>query len=179
MEGPTPSSAIFYGALSVHAGAFLMLRIEPLIAQSPLAQALCVLAGAITSLWASNAARAACDAKSAIALATSTQLGLIFVEIGLGLTTFALIHMMGNAIVRLVQFLRAPSVLLEHQQIHDEAGGQLAPVGKPFRVLVPEGAERIAYALAVNPHNLDAALDRLLAPLLRIGRALDSTLSHK
>ena len=47
MEGPTPSSAIFYGAISIHAGAYLLLRIQPMIAQSGLASALVIVTGVI------------------------------------------------------------------------------------------------------------------------------------
>ncbi|MFO0917456.1 MAG: proton-conducting transporter membrane subunit [Planctomycetaceae bacterium] len=58
MEGPTPSSAVFYGALSVHLGAFLMFRFGPLLAQSPALKA-CVLAiGLATALFAAVAGRA-------------------------------------------------------------------------------------------------------------------------
>jgi len=49
MEGPTPSSAIFYGAISIHAGAYLLLRIQPLLAQSILASALVILIGVATA----------------------------------------------------------------------------------------------------------------------------------
>jgi NAD(P)H-quinone oxidoreductase subunit 5 len=52
MEGPTPSSAIFYGALSVHLGAFLLLRISPLLDNSPLLSAVIVVLGLTTALYA-------------------------------------------------------------------------------------------------------------------------------
>src|SRR5689334_18315313 len=50
MEGPTPSSAIFYGAISIHAGAYLLLRVQPMLAQSHLASALVIAIGVITAV---------------------------------------------------------------------------------------------------------------------------------
>jgi NADH-quinone oxidoreductase subunit L len=172
MEGPTPSSAVFYGALSVHAGAFLLLRAAPLFVGRPAAW-LVIIVGGLTALWASNVARAVTDAKSAIALSTLTQLGLITIEIGCGLTTFALVHMVGNTAVRLVQLLRAPSVLLEHRQVYAGVGGALGPVGRHFRWLVPARVERFVYALSFDPLAVDHVVDRALAPLLSAAQSLD------
>src|SRR5690606_18434876 len=85
MEGPTPSSAIFYGALSVHLGAFLLLRVSPLLdASVPLSVAVFAL-GLITALYANLTARVQTDVKSALAFASLTQVGIIVAEIGLGL----------------------------------------------------------------------------------------------
>jgi NADH-quinone oxidoreductase subunit L len=172
MEGPTPSSAVFYGALSIHAGAFLLLRASPIFVGRPAAWIVIVVGGA-TALWASNAARAVTDAKSAITLSTLTQLGLITIEIGCGFTTLALVHMVGNAAVRLVQLLRAPSVLLEHRQVYAGVGGVLSPVGRHFRWLVPARIERWAYALAFDPFVVDHILARVVSPALSVVRSLD------
>src|SRR5690242_14830867 len=104
MEGPTPSSAIFYGAISVHAGAYLLLRIQPLLAQSTLASALVILIGMATAIQGTMAGRASADAKTSLAYASLTQVGLTFVEIGLGWTSLALIHIVGHVMVRTLQF---------------------------------------------------------------------------
>ncbi len=87
MEGPTPSSAIFYGAISIHAGAYLLLRVQPLIAQSALASALVIALGAATAVHGTIVGRAVSDAKTSLAYASLTQVGVVFVEIGLGWTT--------------------------------------------------------------------------------------------
>ncbi|MGE5113420.1 MAG: proton-conducting transporter membrane subunit, partial [Acidobacteriaceae bacterium] len=84
MEGPTPSSAIFYGAISIHAGAFLLLRAQPLLAQSRLASTLVILIGATTAIHGTIVGRASADAKTSLAYATLTQVGIVFIEIGLG-----------------------------------------------------------------------------------------------
>ena len=84
MEGPTPSSAVFYGALSVHLGAFLLLRVSPLLD---------AVAGTVRGgrdagsgdgdLFATLAARVQTDIKSALSFASLTQVGIIVAEIGL------------------------------------------------------------------------------------------------
>src|SRR6185436_17675360 len=80
MEGPTPSSAIFYGALSVHLGAFLLMRFSPLFALSPLLQWLTVAAGLSTACFAALTGRVQTDVKCALTYASLTQVGLIVAE---------------------------------------------------------------------------------------------------
>jgi NAD(P)H-quinone oxidoreductase subunit 5 len=125
MEGPTPSSAIFYGALSVHLGAFLLLRVSPLLALSPLLCGVVVVLGLATAVFASLAGRAQSDIKSALSFASLTQVGLIVAEIGLGLRYIALIHILGHASVRTLQFLRAPTLLHDYHQLENAIGTHL------------------------------------------------------
>ena len=122
MEGPTPSSAIFYGAISIHAGAYLLLRAQPLLARSPLASWLVILVGLTTAVHGELVGRASADAKTSLAYATLTQVGIIFVEIGLGWTWIAVLHILGNATVRTLQFLRSPSMLHDYHRMHAAMG---------------------------------------------------------
>jgi len=66
MEGPTPSSAIFYGAVMVHAGVFLVLRLQPLFEQAPLAMRLMATIGLVTALYGFLCGLAQTDVKSAL-----------------------------------------------------------------------------------------------------------------
>src|SRR5262249_48606054 len=84
MEGPTPSSAVFYGALSVHLGAFLLLRVSPLLDCSVLLACTVVALGLIMALVAYLSGSVQTDIKSALAYASLTQVGIIVAEIGLG-----------------------------------------------------------------------------------------------
>lgn len=111
LEGPTPSSAIFYGALLVHAGIYLLLRIHPLLAQAPDLLAGLVLAGLLTSLYAWLCGLVQTDVKSALIFATVSQVGLMVAAIGLGWTTLAMIHLCLHVAWRTWQFLLAPSWL--------------------------------------------------------------------
>lgn len=127
MEGPTPSSAVFYGALSVHAGCYLLLRAEPLLAQAPAARLLALLAGATTAVFAAITVRAQTDIKSSLAYATLTQVGIIVVEIALGFTTLAFLHIVGHASFRLLQLLTAPNVLQQVREVENAVGHYLTP----------------------------------------------------
>ncbi len=117
MEGPTTSSAIFYGALSVHAGAFLLLRTFPFWEQVTAIQVSIFVVGLMTSILATATARVQPTVKTQIAYASIAQIGLIFIEIALGWHLLALFHFAGNAMLRTYQLLVSPSVL--SYQIHD------------------------------------------------------------
>jgi len=123
MEGPTPSSAIFYGALSVHLGAFLLLRICPILELSAWLSAAVVALGLATALYAAFAARVQTDIKSALAFASLTQVGIIVAEIGMGLRYVALIHIIGHACLRTLQLLRAPTLLHDYHTLENAIGG--------------------------------------------------------
>jgi NADH:ubiquinone oxidoreductase subunit 5 (subunit L)/multisubunit Na+/H+ antiporter MnhA subunit len=112
LEGPTPSSAIFYGSIMVHAGVFLLIRLSPLLAQVPDIMAGIVVAGVATALYAWLVGLVQTDVKSALVFATVFQVGLMFVEVGLGWTTLATIHLCLHAAWRAWQFLSAPSWLI-------------------------------------------------------------------
>ncbi len=117
MEGPTTSSAVFYGSLSVHLGAFLMLRTYPFWENLTIIKVLIIIFGLATSVIATSIARVQSTVKTQIAYSSITQIGLIFVEVALGFHTLALIHFAGNAFLRTYQLLVSPSVL--SYQIHD------------------------------------------------------------
>ncbi|HVB87704.1 MAG TPA: proton-conducting transporter membrane subunit [Candidatus Dormibacteraeota bacterium] len=168
MEGPTPSSAIFYGAISIHAGAFLLLRAQPLLAQSAFASTLVILIGAATAIHGTIVGRASADAKTSLAYATLTQVGVVFIEIGLGWKWLAVAHILGNATVRTMQYLRAPSMLHDYHQMHSAIGSEVAPTGKQIEELLPEGVQLWLYRWAFDRGHLDTILDRwVIAPLLQ------------
>lgn len=112
LEGPTPSSAIFYGAVMVHAGVYLLLRLSPLLQQVPDFMLLLVLLGGLTALYAWLCGLVQTDVKSALVFATLFQVALMFVAIGLGWTTLALLHLCLHAAWRTWQFLLSPSWLV-------------------------------------------------------------------
>lgn len=111
LEGPTPSSAILYGALMVHAGVYLLIRMAPVIEQSPALMGLLVVLGALTALYGYFSGLTQTDVKSALIFATTTQVGLMFVACGLGWFTWAAWHLALHASFRSYQFLAAPSYM--------------------------------------------------------------------
>jgi NADH:ubiquinone oxidoreductase subunit 5 (subunit L)/multisubunit Na+/H+ antiporter MnhA subunit len=174
MEGPTPSSAVFYGALSVHLGAFLLLRFSPLLVASPLLAALVVGLGLATAVFAAVAARVQTDVKSALSFASLTQVGIIVAEIGLGFRYLALVHILGHACLRMLQFLRAPTLLHDYHVLDNALGGERND-GPGWTSWSPGRAETWWYRFVTERGYLDALLaDYLAAPLLRVFRWCDA-----
>jgi NAD(P)H-quinone oxidoreductase subunit 5 len=171
MEGPTPSSAIFYGAISIHAGAYLLLRVQPMLAHSAIASTIVIAIGLATAIHGTLSGRAAADAKTSLAYASLTQVGVVFVEIGLGWKTIAVFHILGHAMVRTLQFLRAPSMLHDYHKMHSAVGGELSPTGKHLEAMFPQSAQVWLYRWSLDRGHLDTILDRLVIhPLMRLSR---------
>lgn len=172
MEGPTPSSAIFYGALSVHAGAFVLLRAAPVLDRAPGARAAVVAVGILTAVVATLAGRVQTDIKTSLAFASLTQVGIIFAEIGLGLRLLAVVHVVGHAFLRATQFLTAPSLLHERHVLESRLGGYpggRAPAGRRTSVV-----SRWVYRFALERGYLDdLLLHGVVGPLLSTLRRLD------
>lgn len=173
MEGPTPSSAIFYGSLSVHAGAYLLLRVHPMLDSAPLARAAIVLCGLTTAVHGTLVARVQTDVKSQLAYATTTQVGVIFAEIGLGLPKLALVHLVGHAMLRTLQMLRAPNAILDAALLRAAQARQAPeptrPAGAPVRIAT------FFYMLSLERFHLDTNLERWVArPILGLSRALEA-----
>ncbi len=158
MEGPTPSSAIFYGALSVHLGAYLLLRASPLLEASPLLAGIVVTLGLLTALYAYLAGSVQTDIKSALAYASLVQVGLIFAEIGFGWRYIPLAHMVGHACLRTVQFLRAPTLLHDYHTLSNAIGDHLHPPGGPLGRLMPARLQLWLYRFGMERGYLDAFL---------------------
>jgi NAD(P)H-quinone oxidoreductase subunit 5 len=165
MEGPTPSSAIFYGALSVHLGAFLLLRMEALLDLSLPLRVMVTVLGLATAVWSTVAMRVESDIKSVMAFASLTQVGLIVAEIGLGFRLLALLHIAGNASLRTLQLLRAPSLLHEYHQIESALGAHPRPGGEAATGRLARMFYRVGYERSF----FDDILERFAtAPLTRL-----------
>lgn len=171
MEGPTPSSAIFYGSLSVHLGVFLMLRTFPFWEHQTTMRFAIGLMGLTTSLAASVMARVQSSVKSQVAYSSISQIGIIFIEIALGFETLALIHFAGNAFLRTYQLLVSPSVVsyLIRDQFYN-----FKPREKAIEDSYPKKIEYTLYILALKEFNLEGFLNMVLwKPLKIIGKSLD------
>ena len=160
MEGPTPSSAVVYGAISVHLGAYLLLRAEPILMAAPWVAGSVVVIGATSAIYGTLAGRTCSDVKAGLAFSALSQLGLIFVEIGLGWSTLALVHILGHATVRTLQFLRAPSMLHDYHQLQSAAGGALPQTGGQFEAWLPPGWRLWLYRFSMDRGHLDSLVDR-------------------
>jgi len=173
MEGPTPSSAVYYGSLSIHAGCFLLLRSAPLLEQAPAARVLAGVLGSATALFAAVTTRVQSDVKSSLAYASLTQVGIIVVEIAVGWYRIAFLHLAGHACFRLLQFLSAPNVL------HDLHGMENAMSDRPsrsagwFQTLASNRMRRDLFLFALERGFLDSVVDRVaVEPFMRAARRL-------
>ncbi len=169
MEGPTPSSAVFYGALSVHLGTYLLLRISPLLELSPWLSGAVIVVGLASAALGGLASRVQADVKSGLAFASLTQVGIITVEIGCGLRYLALVHIIGHACLRTLQLLRAPSLLHDYHQLENAIGSHLTDRVQSERLSSHPQLARFLYRLAYRRAWLDAALDRwVVRPFLAV-----------
>ena len=174
MEGPTPSSAIFYGALSIHAGAYVLLRCEPLLDAAPAVGWVLVFIGGGTALHASIVGRVQTDLKSMLAYGSMMQAGLIFVEIGLGWRVIPLIHVVSHAILRSLQILRSPSALHDRHALAAALGG---PPGaaRSLVSLLPEAGQAALYRVALERGYEEMAVMRLVVePFRRVLTRIDA-----
>lgn len=171
MEGPTPSSAIFYGSLSVHLGVFLLLRTFPLWEHQTSVRILIGLLGLATAIVTTSIARVQSSVKSQIAYSSAAQIGIIFIEVSLGWLDMALIHFAGNAFLRTYQLLVSPSVVtyLIREQFYSPIVRK-----KTFEDLLPRKWSHTLYMLSLKEWNLDNAMYRYLwNPLKVVGKRLD------
>jgi NAD(P)H-quinone oxidoreductase subunit 5 len=173
MEGPTPSSAVYYGSLSIHAGCFLLLRAGPLLEQAPAARVLAGALGAATALYAGITTRVQSDVKSSLAYASLTQVGLIVVEIALGWYTMAFVHLAGHASFRLLQFLSAPNVLHDLHGLEAAMGDHNGRSSGAVAVLRSDRLRRRVFLAALERGFLDTWLDRVVVePFTGLARRL-------
>jgi NAD(P)H-quinone oxidoreductase subunit 5 len=175
MEGPTPSSAIFYGALSVHLGAFLLLRVSPILELSAILSAVVVAVGALTALLAGTTARVQTDIKSALAFASLTQVGIIVAEIGLGLRYVALVHIIGHACLRTLQLLRAPTLLHDYHTLENAIGGHLHHAPSAWEARIPVPLRDWCYRFVLERGYFDSLLNEYVVyPFERVFRWCDA-----
>jgi NAD(P)H-quinone oxidoreductase subunit 5 len=176
MEGPTPSSAVFYGALSVHLGAFLLLRVGPLLERSAWLCAAVVAIGLATSVLAYLAGSVQTDIKSALSYASLSQVGLIVAEVGIGLRYVALVHLLGHACLRTLQFVRAPTLLQDYRALENAIGGRLPRADTPWGRLAPRQHHHAwLYRLGLERGYLDSLLrDYAVVPFVRVFRWCDA-----
>ncbi|MBU6386129.1 MAG: oxidoreductase, partial [Planctomycetes bacterium] len=174
MEGPTPSSAVFYGALSIHLGAYLLLRLGPVFSESVLLRVLMFGLGASTAIFAAMTSRVQTDVKSALAYSSVCQVGIIVMEIALGLWYLALVHIIGHAFLRSLQLLRAPTLLRDYRTLENAIGGRLAN-GQPMWVSGLEKNRQVQwYRFALERGYMDSMIDHLmLKPFCRLFKTFE------
>jgi NADH-quinone oxidoreductase subunit L len=111
MEGPTPVSALIHAATMVTAGVFLVARCSPLFELAPTALAFVTIIGATTAFFAATVGLVQNDIKRVIAYSTCSQLGYMFVAMGVGAYQAGMFHLFTHAFFKALLFLGAGSVI--------------------------------------------------------------------
>jgi len=119
MAGPTPVSALIHAATMVTAGVYLIARTHVLFELAPVVQAAVAIIGAATLLIAGFSALAQKDIKRVLAYSTISQIGYMFLALGVGAWSAAMFHFMTHAFFKALLFLAAGVVILAQHHEHD------------------------------------------------------------
>jgi len=138
MEGPTPVSALIHAATMVTAGVFLVARMSPLFEQSHTALMVVTLVGAITAFFAASVGLVQNDIKRVIAYSTCSQLGYMFVALGVGAYGAAIFHLFTHAFFKALLFLCAGSVIhaVSDEQDMRNMGGLRTHIPRTFWMMM-------------------------------------------
>ena len=118
MEGPTPVSALIHAATMVTAGLYMVARLSHLFVLAPLTMNIIAVIGSLTALLAASIAITQTDIKRVLAYSTVSQLGYMFLALGVGAFTTGVFHVMTHAFFKALLFLGSGSVILavHHEQ---------------------------------------------------------------
>jgi NADH-quinone oxidoreductase subunit L len=119
MAGPTPTSALLHAATMVTAGVYLIARTHVLFSLAPAAQLAVAIVGAATLLLAGFSALTQHDIKKALAYSTMSQIGYMFLALGVGAWQAAMFHFMTHAFFKALLFLCAGVIINAVNQEHD------------------------------------------------------------
>jgi NADH-quinone oxidoreductase subunit L len=131
MEGPTPVSALIHAATMVTAGVYMVARMNPLFSRAPVAMFVVALIGALTAFFAATIGLVQTDIKKVLAYSTVSQLGYMFLGLGVGAYASGVFHLMTHAFFKGLLFLAAGSV------IHAMGGDQEMPHMGGLRSKIP------------------------------------------
>ena len=125
MEGPTPVSSLIHAATMVTAGVFMVARLSPLFEMSPTALSVVTIVGGTTAFFAATIAGVQMDIKKVVAYSTCSQLGYMFVGLGVGGYSLGIFHLFTHAFFKGLLFLCCGSVItaMHHEQDMRAMGG--------------------------------------------------------
>jgi NADH-quinone oxidoreductase subunit L len=111
MEGPTPVSALIHAATMVTAGVYLVGRMHPIYDVAVYAHAAVAIIGAVTALFAASIAIVQTDIKRVLAYSTMSQIGYMFLAVGIGAYTAGFFHLMSHAFFKALLFMAAGNII--------------------------------------------------------------------
>jgi len=119
MAGPTPVSALIHAATMVTAGVYLLMRLFPIVSQSPAGMTIIACVGSVTAFYASLAALAQRDIKRILAYSTMSQVGYMILAVGAGDIVGGMFHLLSHAFFKALLFLGAGCVIQALSEEHD------------------------------------------------------------
>jgi NADH-quinone oxidoreductase subunit L len=145
MEGPTPVSALIHAATMVTAGVYMVARLHALFSFSGTAMTVVALTGAFTAVYAATMGLVQTDIKRVLAYSTISQIGYMFIGLGVGAYAAGIFHLMTHAFFKSLLFLAAGSVIhaLSGEQDMRRMGGLRKRIPRTYRVF-------LAGALAIS-----------------------------
>ena len=165
MEGPTPVSALIHAATMVTAGVFLVARMSPLFELAPLALTVVIAFGAITAFFAATVGIAQNDIKRVIAYSTCSQLGYMFVALGVGAYSVGIFHLFTHAFFKALLFLGAGSVIhaLHEEQDLRKMGGLARKIPLTWAMMLIGTLALTGFPLTAGYYSKDAVVEAAYA----------------
>ena len=161
MEGPTPVSALIHAATMVTAGVFMVARLSPLFELAPHAQTFVVFIGATTALFAATIGLVQNDIKRIVAYSTCSQLGYMFVAMGVGAYSIGMFHLFTHAFFKALLFLGSGSVIhaMHHEQDIRNMGGLKDRIPFTYIVMVIGTLALTGFPLTAGYFSKDAIIE--------------------
>src|SRR5215471_1183495 len=165
MEGPTPVSALIHAATMVTAGVFMVARLSPLFELAPNAQAVVMFFGATTAFFAATIGLVQNDIKRIVAYSTCSQLGYMFVAMGVGAYSVGMFHLFTHAFFKALLFLGSGSVItaMHHEQDIRNMGGLWRKIPLTFGVMVIGTLSLTGFPMFAGYFSKDAIIESAYA----------------
>jgi NADH-quinone oxidoreductase subunit L len=165
MEGPTPVSALIHAATMVTAGVFMVARLSPLFEQAPAALSFVTIIGATTAFFAATIALVQPDIKKVIAYSTCSQLGYMFVGLGVGGYSLGVFHLFTHAFFKALLFLSAGSVItaMHHEQDMRNMGGLWRKIPFTFAMMTIGTLALTGFPFTAGYFSKDAIIEAAFA----------------
>ena len=161
MEGPTPVSALIHAATMVTAGIVMVARLSPLFDLAPHALNFVTIIGGTTAFFAATIGLVQNDIKRVIAYSTCSQLGYMFVALGVGGYSIAVFHLFTHAFFKALLFLGAGSVIhaVHHEQDMRKMGGLASKIPLTFWMMVIGTLALTGFPFTAGYYSKDAIIE--------------------
>jgi NADH-quinone oxidoreductase subunit L len=165
MEGPTPVSALIHAATMVTAGVFMVARLSPLFELAPTALTVVTFIGATTALFAATIGLVQNDIKRIVAYSTCSQLGYMFVAMGVGAYSVGMYHLFTHAFFKALLFLGSGSVIhaMHHEQDIRHMGGLRSKIPFTYWMMVIGTLALTGFPFTAGYFSKDAIIEAAFA----------------